>query len=412
MRSRIRSSSFARTGASVRWAHSIRRAAGAIAAVACVAATLAAFAADEKSLKKPDFEKALAQPVVAQVDDAELRAFVVSLAKDRHIPLVFDRRIDASLPIAWKFEGEAFLPAVDRRAGEIGAAARTVGMTLYLGPKEPASKLRTLIALRQEELKKMSRWPAQKRVGAQGRRHIDWSDAEDPRELLKRISQRWGLPAPEAREIPRDLWPEGAMNGVDAAEALSLVLIQFDWTFAWTEGSAGIEIVPIPDRVEIERRHKVPRGRAAGLMEELAALVPDTERSLEGDVLVVRGLIEDQKAIEFLLSPRIDDGSRKPRPDDPIPLSERRFTVTAEQLAIKDAIKAVEAYGITIEFDEDALSEANVDLDRRIDLKLQKATIDQLLRAICSPVDLRYEIDGLKVTLSPRRARGESPPRK
>lgn len=373
-----------------------------------IAISPAALAA-EGPLKKSDFEDRLSQPVVAQVNDAELRPFVASMAQDREIPFVFDRRLDASRAIAWEFNGEPFFSAINERMTEVGAGARTVGLTLYLGPDQQAAKLRTLIALRQEELKRLSRWPAQRRIAAQARHRVDWGDAEDPRDLLKEISKRWALPLPPTIELPADLWAEGSMVGVDAAEALSLILIQFDRTFRWNEEAPGLEIVPIPEAVTIERRHKVPRNRIDGLVEKLAATVPSAHTSLNGSELLVRGTLEDHEAVETLLSPTSSHPPGKVRPGDPILLSERRFTVTAEQVTVRDAIKAVEAYGITIEIDEDALTQAGIKLDRRIDLRLQMATIDQLLGAICNPVGLKYEIDGFAVTLSPRPARGESP---
>ena len=41
----------------------------------------------------------------------------------------------------------------------------------------------------------------------------------------------------------------------DPAEALTVVLIQFDLTFRWTDAGAAIELLPIPEQVSIERKH-------------------------------------------------------------------------------------------------------------------------------------------------------------
>ena len=107
---------------------------------------------------------------------------------------------------------------------------------VYLGPKSATRQLRTLIELRKIDLQsKETRIPEQRRNELQRHRTFEWRDLDTPREILARISDSFRLTISNVDLIPHDLWAAAVLPDASLSEALSVVLIQFDLTFRWTD---------------------------------------------------------------------------------------------------------------------------------------------------------------------------------
>ena len=57
-----------------------------------------------------------------------------------------------------------------------------------------------------------------------------------------------------------------------------------------------------------------------------------------------------------------------------------------------------------MEYDEAQLTEAGVDLNQKLEIKLNGATTEALFRALCEPLKLDYTIQADKVILAPKKA--------
>src|SRR5262249_18733220 len=145
----------------------------------------------------------------------------------------------------------------------------------YLGPKDSAEKIRTLVALRTQELA-----DAQLRVAKQRRTdllHPDtvrWDDLATPAEILRQLALQHCWQVAGIQVVPHVLWAKAVLPDASPIEALSLVLIQFDLTFAWTTGGEGIQLTPVPKSVAIERTYTPPKMSAVEAAQRWREAIP------------------------------------------------------------------------------------------------------------------------------------------
>jgi hypothetical protein len=370
-------------------------------ALPVVAALLSsvAVAADvpKNLLSKAAFNRALNEPLTARFDEIELGTLLKTLGDERRLAFLLDRRIDPSREVSWRTGGEPFLEVIADRLSADHASARAIGSTVFVGPEESLQKLRTVITLRMEELEAKGQ-PALKLQFAVRRDHsIPWDEATEPRVVLAEIQQRWGIAIQGVEEVPYDLWPAGLMNDVNFVQALSLILIQYDRTFEWGKDGTSVTIVPMPDKVWIERRHAIPSDRRDSLLDDVGGILKSIDHTLERDRLMVRASLEEHEKIATALGRR--PGKSTPTKVSAAPLKQRLFTLTAENVRIGDAFQALREQGIAVEYDEAAFEAARIDFNRRVDLKLNKASADVFLSVLCEPLGVDYEISGITATL-------------
>ena len=86
----------------------------------------------------------------------------------------------------------------------------------------------------------------------------------------------------------------------------------------------------------------------------------------------------------------------------PLPLSERAFDFKAENVPLKDVLAEIEKSGVKFKFDAQALADAGIDFDRFVDLHVRKLNANDFFHRVFDPVGLKFKIDGLTVTLTPK----------
>ena len=115
--------------------------------------------------------------------------------------------------------------------------------TVYVGPLSATNKLRTLIALRNQELLESSTRNISKdrKRKLLSRSTFVWDDLTSPHELLISITKRHQLSVSNIDKIRHDLWAKATLPKVNACEALSLILIQsglyIQLDQGWCEGN-------------------------------------------------------------------------------------------------------------------------------------------------------------------------------
>ncbi|MAG94720.1 MAG: hypothetical protein CMJ48_13400 [Planctomycetaceae bacterium] len=373
----------------------------------CVAA---AGLPDEVSIDRPapkllagiQFRKALEQPFSATWSRVTLRRVIRRIGERGEVAVLLDRRIDPTQPLELSVNGETLRDIFDRIGRSADGRTSAVGSTVYVGPAAAASKLRTLVHLRSDELVKAStRWGGKRHLALSRRRMLHWSDLESPVELLQRIAKRYDLEIRELDSVPHDLWAGATLSSVNAAEALSLVLIQFDLTFAWGHEGNVIRLLPVPERVQLERRYR-SRGQsaaqaAAAWRERIVGI--DTE--LRGGYVVVRGTLEQHEVVTALLRPSGRRTAAAPK-RKLRELKRRMFTLSLDGDPVRAVMKKLEESDVKFQYDARALEAAGVDLDQPIRLDLKDAGADAFFHAVFDPLGLQFEIDGYTVRLSPK----------
>ena len=230
-------------------------------------------------------------------------------------------------------------------------------------------------------------------------------------EILETIAGQYDLNIVGGERIPHDLWGGGTFIAESAAEALSLILIQFDLTFQWRNQAADIEIVAIPDSVTVVRNHN-PRPHSAQQATELiGGVLPRLPLRVEEGKLVVQGTVEEQEAIERLLHPPAAKIAIHPRDANDDPLKNERITLQVMGVPVLALIKDLEKrYNMEFAYDAEVLAAAKIDLGQKVEINVAKTTIDGYLAAFISRIGAEFERNGLRVTIHPASRKRISPP--
>ena len=343
------------------------------------------------------FSKALEQQISIVRGEVELLEMLERLQAEQQVAMLLDRRIDPQTPVIAELRRQRLEAAFGQLASQAGGGLSIVSDTVYVGPLETVRTMRTLIELRQNELLD------QKDLGARafqltGRRRIAWPDLTEPSRLVSDIARQYQLTVSGLDLIPHDLWRGGHIAHANAAEALLILLLQFDLSFEWLPNATGIQITPVPEQVALARLH-TPKGMSLEAAATLASdAFPTAQVSREGTKLLVSATLEEHEALAILLGEKAAPGQLPRR--GPVNLARQRFSLRLEQQPASQLIAALQRDGVTIEYDTEALTQAGINLDQRISIELQQATIQQLMHAICEPLRMTYKIVGNHVVLT------------
>ena len=353
------------------------------------------------------FQTEIDRTLSASWANVELRDQLKTIGDERRVAILLDRRVDPTVQLPLNLTNSSLREGVRDMARLLGADISVADPIVYVGPPAATQRLRTLIELQSSELRsRESSIPEKRRVELAARHTVTWQDLDSPVEIVQRIADRYRLTIGHLELLPHDLWVANTLPSVTAAEALSLVLIQFDLTFAWTgkaEGGAGqgIELVSAPERPVIEKRHRVKGRTAAEALKLLKQYGPELVVKIDGSDLVVRGLLEDHEAVAAL-----SGGSATRKPDVVTgikPIKQRLFTLKIDRVPARVLMKKLEESEIVFEYDAEQLAAAGIDLDQPIKLDVEKASAADFFKAVFDPLHLTAEIDNLTVKLKPKR---------
>jgi hypothetical protein len=351
------------------------------------------------------FRKAIGEAMSGDWDHVGLRTIVQAIEESRHVSILPDRRLDPTAELRVSAAIEPLGDFLERLAVGSRGSATIVGHTVYLGPPDATAKLRTLVALRIQELKGKAAGPDARRI-EQSRATFRWNDLDRPADILARISKEYGVGLEGLELVPHDLWAGAVLPETSVIEALSLVLIQFDLTFTWIDRGKAVRIDHLPERVEIEVPHDPPRGVPAD--KALAAWqekLPDLEARVEKGKVVVTGTWEQHELVERIRrGAAVPDKSARSEPPLP-PLNRQRFTGTIQNTPASEVMKDLgtrKRGELKFEYDADELKNAGINLDALVSFKLKDAEIEELLKALFDPLGVTFAIVDRTVKLKPK----------
>ncbi len=348
------------------------------------------------------FTAALAEPIAATWKGVTLRTIVRRISLDRQICLLLDRRVDPEQVIRIDTGERPLLSAVDEIARFANLSVTPVGNCLMLAPPAAAARLRTLVALRETSLREARGANRARTLRAT----IVWKDLDRPAEILSEIARQFGLSIDGSEKIPHDMWAGGAIPDATAAEALSIVLNQFDLTFEWTSGGAGARLLPIPPAVAIERTYFLHGRPANETLRTLRSKIDGLDAEVKGGRLVVRGTVEQHEAVAQAL------GLARPHSRTPLgksalansapPLERQSFRLEAKGVGLRDLIDELRKQGVEIQYNEAELKKAGIDLDAKRSVNLPNLPAQQFFERLFAPSGIRFRIDRGVVVLQPR----------
>jgi hypothetical protein len=346
------------------------------------------------------FRDVLRQPLIASWDNVEPRSLFRRLSEDRQIAFVIDRRVDPSTPLTLSLTGESLQSGCERIAEVMGAAVSLPGHVVYVGPEDTTRWLRTAIEQHELALRDPDRSiPMRRLLDLSARHTIHWQDLDTPREILTQIAKRHRLTIENLDAVPHDLWASATLPQATAAEALTIVLTQFDLGWDWRAGGNAIRIGPWQEPPRIERRYK-PRGRltAAQLLADWQGSNPELTARVERAEVVVLARVEEHEALQSKLSAGIT-GQTLPAGEAPTPLRRRLFTLRIENAPVSAIMRELEKSGVVFDYDAAAFRAAGVNLDRPVNIDVLKANADEFLQKLFGDLGVTYEIDTLTVRL-------------
>lgn len=342
--------------------------------------------------------KQLAQPVDNVVWSGQtLRQALDTLSRAQRVAILLDRRVDPGQKLELQLSNVQLLTALQQIALEKKLGVSVLGSVVYFGPPEVASRLRTVAALRLEEIRALEPFVARKFLIESDR--MKWDDFATPRELLERLGNEAGIEIAGLERVPHDLWAAADLPPLSLADRLTLLAIQFDLTFEASPVGDSITLVPVPDDVALVRSY--PGGAdPRALAEKILQMVPDAQVKVVGNQVFVRGSAEDHSRIT---SPSTSSGNAGQQPARNIE-NVRITKLTIQDVPVGQLLQTLaEKLGLDLRIDHKALEEAGVSLEQRVSVSVENATIDQLLFEVIKTCPLRYRRVNNVVEIGPAK---------
>lgn len=346
------------------------------------------------------FETVLARPLGSSWSGTPLREILRGVESAKRISILLDRRLDPSVELKVAPDSASARESLEGLVRTQQGSSAVVGNLLYLGPTQSVARLRTTIALRGEELRD-TKASSTRQLDLSRKLTVQWEDLDTPRDVLTKISATFALKIGGIEKLSHDLWAGATLPGVNAAEALTLVLCQFDLTFRWEESGDSVTLVAWPETVQIERRHSPPRGTtAAAVAQDWPAQFPGITARAMGNEVVVSGTVEQHEAIEQLRRPATTatTGSKLP-PLNKIRLA--KFRWDGSLLKLFEGLSKAPDLQLSFEYDAKVFEQAGIDLDQRFQFEVLNATVDQLLHKAFDPLKIKFVVKDRVVTLMP-----------
>ena len=345
-----------------------------------------------------DFSKALGQAKSVRWLNVAQRTMLRRITEEWQLAILRDRRLDPDKVVSLTTTEKPVRELLHEIAAAVEGGESIVGNTLYIGPRNSAAKLRTIIELRWQELNDPQREIRRARMLDMGKsKTFHWNDLDRPVDILRGIAAHYGLKIVGLEKIPHDLWAGGTLPQSDAVEALSLILIQFNLTFEWREQGDAVEFVPVPKTVTLTRSYTPRRQTPVAAVLAWKQKIPGLVARVEKKQVIVEALLEQHEAVKALLRPK---SQRPPRKTGPTPLDRQRLTLRVMGVPAVALMKDLEKrFKLKFEYDATRLKAAEVDLEQKVDIDVKQATIEEYLAAIFSPLGAKAERDGLRVTV-------------
>lgn len=353
----------------------------------CAAADESAPAGKRPAARRSTTETAARLNVTWQAQP--LRAAMHSLAQSQRVSILIDRRLDPGTPLTGQFQDATLAELLERAAESAKGAATALGPVQFLGPADATARLRTLAAMLAEKSKSL---PADVRQKLGRKQPLVWSDYATPRDILTQLSEEIGWRWRDLDSVPHDLWAAVETPPLPWTDRVTLVLSQFDLTVDFDPPRSELAVVPLPERIAIERRY--PGGASAERRaEEFRQRIPAAAVEVAGRSIVVRARVEEHEIL-----------AAKPVPASAAPVAgEDRYQLQLADVPLRKVLKALETrLKVTFEFDEAALTAAGVRLDDPVRVQVRDATFEELLAAVLTPAGVTYRRDERRITLAPR----------
>jgi len=347
------------------------------------------------------FEEALNQPLGLTWTDESLRTGLRKLSETRQISILLDRRVDPETKISIDLQRTPLRDILRQLCEQAGLGLSVVGHTIYIGPTTTTRRLRTVIELQTDQLLGGVNSPFKPPLALLQRRSLQWDDFDRPAHLTSRIAELFGFKIENPERVPHDLWPSGSIPNASPTEMLLLVAAQFDLSIEWHPKGTSVRFVPLPDSASIERSYEV-KSKTPEVVSAWQVQFPSIRASVKGSKVLVSATVEEHEALAASLrAPRTTPTNTQPATTGTKAVTFTFEIKSAPLLAIMQAVESKSNF--VFAYDADELKAAGIDLTRRLDIKMTKASPADLFHAIFDDSQIAFAFDGNTVRLTARR---------
>ncbi len=326
-----------------------------------------------------------------------LREGLYRLGETQGVGVLLDRRIDPGLELDLTLRQVPLADAFRKiaEAGDMGVTQ--LGPLFYFGPRATVEKLRTLAAMKREELQQEI--PREVALRLAGRRGWSWGDLATPRGLIELLAEEGQFRVEGLEQIPHDLWAAADLPPLTLIDRLVLVAAQYDRTFSVSSDGTTLRLVPLPQEIAVVRRY--PGGAHANeVAKKTAALAPDAQVRVVGRDVYVKGTVEEHERIVAQRSP-----TRKP-PVDASASSPDHITIpglNAQNIPVGAVLKKIASQlNLELTYDDAAMRREGVSLDTRISIHVENVSLDELLEEVTGAAGLVCRREGRRLEIRPR----------
>ncbi len=337
----------------------------------------------------------LAEPATFSWTNAPAQRVLANLSDTQHVAILLDRRIDPQQHVTLATTNEPLGDVLGELANRLSGGYCQFGPLAYIGPVETAEKLRTLAALRLEDVKRLDKERVRELLRL---RAWNWDDLAEPRQLMEDLARQADVELIDEGRIPHDLWRGADLPPLSWIDRVTLLAAQFDLTFRLEGGGHRVRFTPLPAHLAIVRTYAVG-GNAQALAARWARQLPEARVTAAGSEIRVEGRLEDHE----LAARRFQSTPQRRTTVTP---GEQRFQFAVENAAL-DAVVAqlAERLDLDVQWDSDAIEAAGVATDQLITVRVKDATLDDLLRAIFQDTSLSFERTDKAVAIRPSARR-------
>ena len=326
-----------------------------------------------------------------------LRQALHNLSRAQRVAVFLDRRVDPEQRVDVKLAAMSLTSVLRQIAASRQLGVAMLGPVAYFGPLDSASRIRTLAAVREEEVRQLRSAAARRLLHP---KRMAWADFASPRDLLAQLAEEGGVELGGVERVPHDLWAAADLPPLSWVDRVTLIAIQFNLTFRIEEDGRKMQLVSVPESVLLVRSY--PSGvNPAAMVERFSSLAPAAQVKVVSGRVYVRGLLEDHERIASPATALRADSSAKHPPPSGAKILVSRFAVQEKPVG-----KVLEQMAIMLKLelhmDRQALQEAGISLDQRVSVQVENGSIDDALRGLLRTTPLAYRRQGNVVEIVPK----------
>lgn len=336
-------------------------------------------------------EQQLSSVVSISWSNIPLAQALKSLSVSQHLAIVLDRRIDPQQPIQLTLSQEPLQTILQRIGQHLKLGYCQLGPVAYFGPPLAARRLRTLAALRLEEVRPL---------GAAGSRKLlvlrtsHWDDLAEPRRLLSDLAEEAGVKIIGAEKIPHDLWPAADLPPLTWIDRLTLLAAQFDLAFRIDKSGQEVELLSMPARPVLSRTYQAGRDGNT-LLKRWAKALPHAQLALEGNKIRLDGLLEDHELVEHRLR-------GTPTQRTTVTAGKEVYQLSIQNTALDQVVRQLgQRLNLEFQWDRAAIDTAGITIEQLISVKVQNASLDELMRAVLQGTGLTFRRKDRAISIYP-----------